>query len=303
MEVKIRCLTISLLSVVLLNSVNISSANVDYVFSQFAKDMFLESCLGKETIKYYIDKVTEAVNLCATPQQQFDVEDVDVTLSPVVTQTPTAEDFWRGNNFLNWPLNSFQPRTSLRTSNRRVVAIPFPMRAFDLEDFFFRRNKRETELIFNDKVVKDLKDKIENHVGNLTCILQNMNYINEKKQIELEYIKGEVKNLGFDKDLEFDLLEGIDICTDMTTCLPVKRMKTALSENLKRVMHFIKCSEEQRNLACLKHTLRRERNKFQTQELNEGLFSLLQEDERLLAIIWSNYLTKVPEQYAYDMVY
>ncbi|RXG58342.1 hypothetical protein Avbf_07572 [Armadillidium vulgare] len=145
----------------------------------------------------------------------------------------------------------FSARTSLRTFKPKSGCHPFPMR------------KRETELIFNDKVVKDLKDKIENHVGNLTCILQNMNY----------------------------------------TCLPVKRMKTALSENLKRVMHFIKCSEEQRNLACLKHTLRRERNKFQTQELNEGLFSLLQEDERLLAIIWSNYLTKVPEQYAYDMVY
>merc|ERR1711976_7760 len=111
------------------------------------------------------------------------------------------------------------------------------------------RGKRDLESLHSDVMAK---------LGNMTCMLREMGFINEKKQIDVEGVKKMFKSLpGIDFMLKEDMVKSVDTCAKMAQCMPVEEYAgVPVGKDLVPAMMFVHCCKGKKIEACVKKDLR-----------------------------------------------
>ncbi|XP_063591325.1 uncharacterized protein LOC134768429 [Penaeus indicus] len=153
---------------------------------------------------------------------------------------------------------------------------------FPLRFAFAQRQKREA--LYDAPVLKKMVSKMKAKIGNFTCVMKKMNYVDEDFNIEYDNMKKEIQDLGLEDELADDLMEGIDICKDFTQCLPTGT--SPMPMKLQKMLAFLKCDKEARFSICTKHDFMKKLDYFDTSAILEEGEGDDEAAEKLIHIMW-----------------
>ncbi|KAF5269314.1 hypothetical protein FQR65_LT02615 [Abscondita terminalis] len=103
---------------------------------------------------------------------------------------------------------------------------------------------------------------------NVTCIMQELGYLDENLEPNYNQIKDRIKRLPVQAELRDDIEEGVSFCQQFSQCIPeVNKDKSPLSKEFFRPMFFFKCYKYKKIEACIMKDVR---EKYDS--LNDGDF-------------------------------
>ncbi|XP_027211774.2 uncharacterized protein [Penaeus vannamei] len=153
---------------------------------------------------------------------------------------------------------------------------------FPLRFAFAQRQKREA--LYDAPVLKKMVSKVKAKIGNFTCVMKKMNYVDEDFNIDYDYMKQEIQDLDLNDELKADLMEGIDICNDFTQCLPAG--KSPMPQKLQKMLAFLKCNKKKRFTVCMKHDFKKHLDFFDTSAIQKEDEDDSEAAEKLIHIMW-----------------
>jgi len=106
-------------------------------------------------------------------------------------------------------------------------------------------------------VVDHLEEKMKAKVGNITCVLKEMGFMDENHQPIYDAVIQIFKDMQIADDLKADLLEAMDMCKDFAMCLPVEKAKHPLKRELGTAMGYFKCTSMKEVKVCMKHDMKK----------------------------------------------
>ncbi|XP_064109189.1 uncharacterized protein LOC135217324 [Macrobrachium nipponense] len=115
---------------------------------------------------------------------------------------------------------------------------------------------------FDQYYLLDAVSTITASLSNYTCVLHKLGFIDQYLNLRVDnYIQYfNIKSIS--QELKKDLADGAAYCRDLTSCLPLERLKSPLPLNLQRLLLEMKCEKETRTDACFKEALRKNIHEF-----------------------------------------
>ncbi|XP_037080713.1 uncharacterized protein LOC119101476 [Pollicipes pollicipes] len=121
------------------------------------------------------------------------------------------------------------------------------------------RRKRSNHNGLRPEGLQKIQAKISNLMGNITCVLKEMNMLDAENQIDLASMKERVTGMNLAKGLTEDLMEGLEECNDFANCLPSSVVdKSPITAEFGRQMAFFKCLKRAKAKSCMKQDFREE---------------------------------------------
>ncbi|XP_026323502.1 uncharacterized protein LOC113232860 [Hyposmocoma kahamanoa] len=114
----------------------------------------------------------------------------------------------------------------------------------------------------------DLRDRLDvisrgpgapaaNRVRNITCVMQELGYIDHNLEPNYEQITQRISNLPVSSELKGDIQDGLQFCQKFSQCVPdVKRDVAPLSQELIKPMFFFRCYKHKKLEACIMKDIR-----------------------------------------------
>ncbi|XP_060517912.1 uncharacterized protein LOC132696847 isoform X2 [Cylas formicarius] len=105
--------------------------------------------------------------------------------------------------------------------------------------------------------IEILASSMSNRVKNVTCIMQELGYLDENLEPNFNRITERIGNLPVDEELKHDMQDGLHFCQQFSQCVPeIKKEKSPLSRELIRPMFFFKCYKHKKLEACIMKDVR-----------------------------------------------
>ncbi|CAL4065034.1 unnamed protein product, partial [Meganyctiphanes norvegica] len=147
----------------------------------------------------------------------------------------------------------------------------------------FHRQKREA--MYSSELLKKMMKKIKVKVGTMKCVLKQMGYIDENKNLNTRIIKSETERgaAALHPALKADLIGRVDKCFEFSKCVEDK--DSPLPIELQRIMAYLKCDKKKRVAICMKADLRKYMSEF---DLSAFGMEYDEDDkiEKLLHVLW-----------------
>ncbi|XP_026484733.1 uncharacterized protein LOC113392487 isoform X1 [Vanessa tameamea] len=111
----------------------------------------------------------------------------------------------------------------------------------------------------------DLRDRLEivsrgpnaGRVRNITCVMQELGYIDHNLEPNYEQITQRIANLPVSSELKGDIQDGLQFCQKFSQCVPdIKRDVAPLSQELIKPMFFFRCYKHKKLEACIMKDIR-----------------------------------------------
>ncbi|XP_049887834.1 uncharacterized protein LOC126382124 [Pectinophora gossypiella] len=114
----------------------------------------------------------------------------------------------------------------------------------------------------------DLRDRLDiisrgpgapaaGRVRNITCVMQELGYIDHNLEPNYEQITQRISNLPVSSELKGDIQDGLQFCQKFSQCVPdVKRDVAPLSQELIKPMFFFRCYKHKKLEACIMKDIR-----------------------------------------------
>lgn len=94
-------------------------------------------------------------------------------------------------------------------------------------------------------------------VRNITCVMQELGYIDHNLEPNYEKITERISNLPVSSELKGDIQDGLQFCQKFSQCVPdVKRDVAPLSQELVKPMFFFRCYKHKKLEACIMKDIR-----------------------------------------------
>lgn len=105
--------------------------------------------------------------------------------------------------------------------------------------------------------IEAITSKMSGKVRNVTCVMQELGYLDENLEPNYRRISERIGNLPVDEELRRDMQDGVTFCQEFSQCVPeVKKEKSPLSRELIRPMFFFKCYKHKKLEACIMKDVR-----------------------------------------------
>jgi len=189
---------------------------------EYAHYKIQESCFGKEMVMKYKMEMMKASKKCS-------VHDYD----------PNSADQMDFQDIIN---------------EIRSAALRYRGQDNDDEGQLFRlipanRFKRDHHSKDPAMVKEYLTKKMTHKIANVTCMLQELKYMNEDKTPNYKHAEKQINQIN-DAYLRNQLTYGFDMCKEFANCMPVKKAKTQIMQELGTCVSFFKCMEMKKMEAC-----------------------------------------------------
>ncbi|XP_068628996.1 uncharacterized protein [Battus philenor] len=111
----------------------------------------------------------------------------------------------------------------------------------------------------------DIRDRLElisrgpsaGRVRNVTCVMQELGYIDSSLEPNYEQITQRINNLPVSTALKSDIQDGLQFCQKFSQCVPeIKRDMAPLSQELIKPMFFFRCYKHKKLEACIMKDIR-----------------------------------------------
>jgi len=102
-----------------------------------------------------------------------------------------------------------------------------------------------------------MKEKMTYLVGNATCVLKEMGWMNADKSVNYNGCKEKITNLKVEETLKEDLLYAHDCCKDFSMCMPVEKSKNPILKELGQSIAYHGCMKLKTTMCCMKQDFRK----------------------------------------------
>jgi len=121
---------------------------------------------------------------------------------------------------------------------------------------YFGNNRVSRDMNIRDQL-DALTNRVTGRVRNVTCVMQELGYLDENLEPNYDRISERIGNLPVGDELKRDMQDGVVFCQQFSQCVPeVKKEKSPLSRELIRPMFFFKCYKHKKLEACIMKDVR-----------------------------------------------
>merc|ERR1712055_1009539 len=196
---------------------------------KYAHMKIYESCMGKEYIEGFHAEMKASSKKCSTQPQMFGIKDID--FQDVIDEVRNMALPWGSRR---------------EESNQYFQLVPHGSRSK-------RHAGKEKHTHTTAEKLYHMQEKMACMIGNMTCMLRDLNWMKEDKTPNIAFFEKEFNGIpGASQDLKDELLWGLDICKDFSTCLSPQRAKSPFMKELGTYISFTKCFEIKQTMACMK---------------------------------------------------
>ncbi|XP_047108232.1 uncharacterized protein LOC124777023 [Schistocerca piceifrons] len=105
--------------------------------------------------------------------------------------------------------------------------------------------------------LETLTSRISGKVKNVTCVMQELGYLDENLEPNYAKITERINQLPINDELKKDMVDGVEYCKQFSQCVPeTKRDKLPLSRELAKPMFFFRCYKHKKLEACVMKDVR-----------------------------------------------
>ncbi|KAH0807394.1 hypothetical protein GEV33_015397 [Tenebrio molitor] len=271
---------------VLILTVSSFGGSEDKFLKKYAMMKIYESCFGPEVVKQIRKEMKAACAKCSAletspsppstnppntnvpenPPQlpNFDADKLHQAILAYRPNSPPPTPFYRPYA----PSAGMAPFYSLPYANPAyptpMIYPGFPQQSsqfspyggFPLvsQPFYGNRMSRDMDIKAQ---LEALTSKMSGRVKNITCVMQELGYLDENLEPNYHKISERISTLPVSDELKRDMQEGVTFCQQFSQCVPdVKRDKSPLSRELIRPMFFFKCYKHKKLEACIMKDVR-----------------------------------------------
>ncbi|KAG5896396.1 hypothetical protein JTB14_009601 [Gonioctena quinquepunctata] len=149
---------------------------------------------------------------------------------------------------------------------QQVPFSPYNFPIVGQQPFYGNRMSRDMDL---KSQLEILTSKMSGRVRNVTCVMQELGYLDENLEPNYAKIGERITNLPINEELRKDMQDGVAFCQQFSQCVPdVKKEKSPLSRELIRPMFFFKCYKHKKLEACIMKDVREKFNGVADDELD-----------------------------------
>ncbi|XP_038208633.1 uncharacterized protein LOC119829959 [Zerene cesonia] len=173
-------------------------------------------------------------------------------IPPYMIPNPQFRPFSAASPFYQVPYNPMLYPPGLY--NPYAYQQPVPQGFYQQPYFATNRMSRDLDL-------RDRLDMISRpsagKVRNITCVMQELGYIDHNLEPNYEQITQRISNLPVASDLKGDIQDGLQFCQKFSQCVPdLKRDVAPLSQELIKPMFFFRCYKHKKLEACIMKDIR-----------------------------------------------
>ena len=107
-----------------------------------------------------------------------------------------------------------------------------------------RRWRRSADGHVTVEKLEQMRAKISSIVGNMTCVLQELKFLDSNNQVDFPSMKRRIMELPLPKELTDDMCDGLDKCRDFASCIPSSIFeKSPIMSGFGKQLAFFKCFE------------------------------------------------------------
>ncbi|XP_022122942.2 uncharacterized protein LOC110998550 [Pieris rapae] len=122
---------------------------------------------------------------------------------------------------------------------------------------YYPSNRMSRDLDLRDRLDIITKGPNAGKVRNITCVMQELGYIDHNLEPNYEQITQRIANLPVASDLKGDIQDGLQFCQKFSQCVPdMKRDVSPLSQELIKPMFFFRCYKHKKLEACIMKDIR-----------------------------------------------
>ncbi|XP_059049167.1 uncharacterized protein LOC131844326 isoform X2 [Achroia grisella] len=122
---------------------------------------------------------------------------------------------------------------------------------------YFGSNRMSRDLGLRDRLDMISRGPSGGRVKNITCVMQELGYIDHTLEPNYEQITQRIANLPVSSELKGDIQDGLQFCQKFSQCVPdVKRDVAPLSQELIKPMFFFRCYKHKKLEACIMKDIR-----------------------------------------------
>ncbi|XP_037786346.1 uncharacterized protein LOC119582181 [Penaeus monodon] len=223
----------------------------------FSKAM--TSCLGEDLYYGWRNHVFEAEKAC----------EAEETFLPKHGDHDSEEE--KRGEYVNQPVLVFL------SPQERPQGFNFP---------FLQRQKRE--VVYDAPVVEKMVAKVKAKIGNITCVLKKLNYLEEDFDVNYDFLREELRTSvlfeALDGGVKADLIAALDYCEEFTQYLPLD--KSPMPKKLQKMLAFLKCERKTRLGVCMKHDFMKHLDKFDVSAIQKKGEGEGEVAEKLVHLMW-----------------
>ncbi|KAK5645900.1 hypothetical protein RI129_004364 [Pyrocoelia pectoralis] len=144
---------------------------------------------------------------------------------------------------------------------------PFAVPFFGQQHYSGQRTARNIDSLRSQMEL--LTNKISGRAKNVTCIMQQLGYLDDNLEPNYAKISERVSRLPIQDELRSDIQEGLTFCQQFSQCVPeVNKEKSPLSKEFFRPMFFFKCYKYKKMEACVMKDVREKNSGFQDDDFD-----------------------------------
>jgi len=224
----------------------------------------VSSCFGEEVMKEWLVKWKDATAKCKNEgasmtdlpsYRQYLMELRSGASKPEYVPVPVPYYFPQQGQMPQ--MMASQNRFSFQSLNRVSRSAPFNM--------------------------DELEEKMKAKLGNITCVLREMNLMDENNQPIYDTNFQYIMDLQIADELKADFLDALEMCKDFSMCLPVEKAKNPIKKEFGTAMSFMKCCYMMQETVCMKHDMRKYAKEMgNTDYVDDEMMQEIQEFEQML---------------------
>jgi len=197
---------------------------------KYAQGKILESCMGEEYVQGLYKQMKDSSKKCSTQPQLFGIDDID--FQDVIDEVRNMALPWGSRQETANKYFKIAPSHGIRGKRH---ASSEPHKHTTAEKFYY------------------MKDKMACMIGNMTCMLRDLDWMKEDKTPNIAIYEKDINNIpGASQGLKDELLWGLDVCKDFSMCLSPQRAKSPFMKELGTFISFSKCYNMKNIMACMK---------------------------------------------------
>ncbi|CAL4069047.1 unnamed protein product, partial [Meganyctiphanes norvegica] len=205
---------------------------------KYAHKSMMQNCMGPEPIETMMKEFMAACQKCEK-QGMNETDTMNIDFQAVINEIRRNAIPWGSSK------NS--------GSNFRSPAqfIPYPV----FQPVVGGRMKRQA--LSASQKLEMMKEKMTSLVGNATCVLKEMGWMNEDKSVNYDTCKEWITKLSVDETLKEDLLYAHDCCKDFSMCMPVEKSKNPIMKELGQSIAYQGCMKMKTTMCCMKQDFKK----------------------------------------------
>ncbi|XP_053601511.1 uncharacterized protein LOC128670124 [Plodia interpunctella] len=126
-----------------------------------------------------------------------------------------------------------------------------------MPQYFGASNRMSRDMDLRDRLEVISRGPAAGRVRNITCVMQELGYIDHNLEPNYEQITQRIANLPVSVELKGDIQDGLQFCQKFSQCVPdVKRDVAPLSQELIKPMFFFRCYKHKKLEACIMKDIR-----------------------------------------------